>query len=169
MNLLHQHQLYLCDSFDIYSSYKGWWKCDVCNRKQIRNELFYHCPECNFDSCASCYHQIIAHYRHYNHTFIPSYNSRGKCCDCQQENDIEMFQCNQCVIQFCKSCFQSLQLPSFHHHTLYLSDPSVLYPNQWWKCDCCNEIFGKYQFSSMFHCRECNLDFCFACVEQYII
>ncbi|EKE40218.1 hypothetical protein ENUP19_0102G0031 [Entamoeba nuttalli] len=164
-HLIHCHPLFLTDPFEVYKENHGWWKCDLCGSKPLRNELMYHCDECEFDVCASCYHQVIAHYHHLNHTFEPDYESRGKCCDCHKENNDKLFRCNQCVMVYCKQCFESLYIPSFHPHALYVSSPSILYPGKWWKCDYCQQVFGKNKFSLLFHCRECQTDYCFHCLS----
>ncbi|KAL7720234.1 Zinc finger protein [Entamoeba marina] len=168
MLILHEHELYLADPFKIYSKYKGWWKCDCCKTKMHRNELLFHCYHCDFDVCASCYYQVVGHHRHLNHTFEPLVMSRGKCSDCHKEVEINMHHCKQCVVQYCPSCFQSVYVLSLHPHPLYISRPNEIYPGKYWKCDKCNEVFGKDQFTIMFHCREYQVDFCFNCVKKAI-
>ncbi|ELP86509.1 hypothetical protein EIN_034200 [Entamoeba invadens IP1] len=162
MSILHCHPLYLSDPFKEYTEYDGWWRCDLCGDRYKRNELMYHCPYCCYDVCASCYYQVVAHHRHIGHTFTPDYSGRGKCCDCKKESDV-MYKCNQCVIQYCKDCFQSIASFGLHNHPLYIADPGVVYPGKYWKCDKCFTVFGKDKFTLMFHCRECNVDFCFNC------
>ena len=160
---LHPHPLFLSDAFKVYSYTKGWWRCDACGTKMHRNELLFHCFECDYDVCASCYYQVVGHHRHLGHTLVPDYRARGRGCDCHAEDCALMFQCRQCPMRFCDRCFQSVQSVA-HAHPLYVASPGAVYPGRFWRCDRCSAVFGGDRRSLLFHCRLCDVDLCFECL-----
>ncbi|XP_062512576.1 uncharacterized protein LOC134188420 [Corticium candelabrum] len=54
---LHPHKLLLANSYVVYSSqlYNGQWFCDNCKKSSRGVMYMWHCRECQFDLCMSCY------------------------------------------------------------------------------------------------------------------
>jgi len=62
---IHEHPLKITDSFIVYPSFDGGWKCDICrldknpSMQEPNVSKPYHCRECQFDACHNCINQVL--------------------------------------------------------------------------------------------------------------
>lgn len=131
----HIHALIKTDTREIYGSYGGHWRCDLCqlefkhqpetlllathedNGGEPRDHTYsYHCSECMFDVCNQCFHG-------YHHPFHPhrlkqakpdliyqDTEGQWKCDACQRvflqvNNGEQCYHCTECQVDLCQKCF----------------------------------------------------------------
>ena len=156
------------------------WKCDQCNATYSHADpmaVLFHCAQCNFDLCSSCFggqkHHLHEHPLVSVNTAI---SNKFRCSKCSAPLD-SMFRCYdaQCLFQLCNSCF--MMPPAVHplhkHHPLEVFDPSQAYPHTGgtWHCNNCtassDRIHPLSPDDTMYHCPKCEYDLCKTCYTRY--
>ena len=109
----HEHSLFLADPNVVYRKYGGKWTCDGCRVKNDRHVLMFHCPDCNYDLCSSCFCLIDDGHPDHPHKFkLVSRDLTGsfnldKCSECGAKVDAAHVcqTCKEPSFVLCDSCF----------------------------------------------------------------
>lgn len=90
----HQHELTRVDTRRVYAFCEARWRCDCCQRHfngTVEGETTsYHCQQCEFDLCESCYNgSLHPFHRHYLQPAKPTIcyaqtEGQWRCDACQR-------------------------------------------------------------------------------------
>ena len=194
----HPHWLSYSGVLDIYRAYDGKWRCDVCarvfdgkrapssgpgrgkDREQPDSKTCYHCSNCKFDVCTSCFkghlHSFHRHRLKKARATIVYREHEGlwhcdACKSLHSEHTEQLcYHCEKCEVDLCCTCFEGKWEHVLHSntpdkHTLRPVDPSIEYITyQEWICDNCKKTFScQRDKETAFHCDKCNFDLCTTC------
>ena len=180
-----KHTLRPIDPSIEYITYQE-WICDNCNksfqclRKNKKNKKAFHCDECNYDLCNTCF-SGEKHSFHPHPLVIIESKPRSAILECSNCEELirgtTHYRCwkSSCQYSLCLSCFSKQpEIHPFHDHPLSVCDPQVVYPQSggMWHCDRCTANSINQQpvalshTDTMYHCDKCEYDLCYSCYSE---